>query len=120
MAKRLDYLALLQERIQRTHQCEAVYRGSVHVHETIEGQTIWKGDVEVFQLNGHAEAKKCYAWIATEKGKSAQLVTILGKPPVNSPAMAVKSAIFFNAQPTPYLDPNLASREEPDSYPTQK
>ena len=106
MAKRLDYLALLQARIRQVHQCEAVYRESVHVHETVDGKTIWKGDVEVFDISGHANAKKCYAWFLDEKSESARFVTVLEKPPVNSPAMAVKSAIFFNAQPVPYSGPD--------------
>ena len=91
-------LALLQTRIEEVHRCDAVHCESVHVHETMDGQTIWKGDVEVFELDGHTEAKKCYAW-SCDQEQNKQLVTILEKPPVDSPAMAVKAAIFFDAQP---------------------
>jgi hypothetical protein len=32
------------------------------VHETFQGQTVWAGEVEVFDLVGHPKAKRCYAW----------------------------------------------------------
>ncbi len=105
MAKKLEYVALLKSRIEKLHECEAVHRESVPVHETLHGQTIWKGNVEVFDVNGHAEAKICYAWSWDADDRGVRYVTILKKPPVNSPSMAVKSAIFFDAQPAPYPKP---------------
>jgi hypothetical protein len=107
MANKSNYLALLQRSIQDNHQCSAVHRETVPVHETISGQTIWKGDVEVFDLNGHANANKCYAWSYDENGNGVRFVTILEKHPITSPAMAVKSAIFFDVQPAQY--PHLHS-----------
>jgi len=99
MAKRREYLLLLQAEIGHAHECDAAHRESVQVHETVDGQTVWKGDVEVFDLVGHAEAKICYAWWYDDRVKVARVVTVLGKPPVSSPAMAVMSAVFFDAQP---------------------
>jgi len=99
MANNLNYLALLQAAIRQTHNCEAVHCQTVPVHETIDGKTIWQGEVEVFDLDGHAEAKKCFAWSHHEKGRGERFVTVLEKQLVNSPEMAVKSAIFFDAQP---------------------
>lgn len=104
-----DYLTLLQMAIEERHKCRAVHRESVHVHETMDDKTIWLGEVEVFELSGHAEADRCYAWSHREKGPSGgilssenmRLITVLGKRPVNSPKMAVRAAIFYNVQPAP-------------------
>jgi hypothetical protein len=102
MAKKLTYLASLQAKIRERHECEAIYRESVHVHETVDGQTVWKGDVEVFDLEGCPEARSCYIWLWEDKQRGPQYVMILEKPPVNSAEMAVKTAIYFDAQPAPY------------------
>jgi hypothetical protein len=102
-----DCARLLQRAIQQRHRCIAIHRESVHVHETVDGQTIWEGNVEVFDLKDHVEAEKCYAWSHREEGLSGhvlnsetmRLITVLGKRPVNSPEMAVRTAIFFDVQP---------------------
>lgn len=108
MPHKLDHLTLLQSAIEQTHKCMAVHSQTVPVHETLDGQTIWKGEVEVFALDGHAEAKKCYAWLR-EAESNARLVTVLHKRPVNSPEMAVRSAIFFDREPAPYSHPNSSA-----------
>jgi hypothetical protein len=104
MASSLNNLKLLQMAIRHEHQCEAVHHQTVPVHETFDGKTIWKGDVEVFHLNGHAEAKKCFAWWQDEKDKGGRFVTVLEKQLINTPEMAVKSAIYFEAQPAQPFD----------------
>jgi hypothetical protein len=112
MSNNLNHLPMLQAAIRQKHQCEAVHRQTVAVHEIVDGQTIWKGEVEVFELHGHAVAKKCFAWSHDlEKGKGVRLVTVLEKQPVNSPEMAVKAAIFFEAQPVLHLHLNYLLEE---------
>lgn len=106
MASKLDYLTVLQSAIRQTHNCDAVHCETVPVHEMLGGQTVWKGDVEIFELTGHGEAKRCYAWVYQDGGEGARYVTVLEKHSVNSAEMAVKSAIFFNVQPAPYSLPN--------------
>lgn len=112
MTKKLEnpgYLKLLQRAIEEKHKCRAVHRESVLVHETVENRIIWTGEVEVFDLTGHAEAAKCYAWSHRETGASSgilnsenmRLITVLGKRPVDSPQMAVRAAIFYDVQPAP-------------------
>ena len=103
MAKQLHYLALLQSTIQEMHRCDAAHCESVHVHETVDGQTIWQGDVEVFDLDGHAEAKRCYAWTDDQELHGARFVSVLERPPVDSAAMAVRAAIFFDVQPAQHI-----------------
>ena len=105
-------MKLLQAAIEQRHNCAAIHRDSVHVHEIMEGKTIWEGHVEVFDLAGHPEAEKCYAWSHHEKRMSGsvlnsdnlRLITVLGKRPVDSPKMAVRAAIFYDIQPVPGPD----------------
>ena len=47
-----DYIGRLQLTIQRLHNCGAIWRESVPVHEVFRGKTVWQGDVEVFGLIG--------------------------------------------------------------------
>jgi hypothetical protein len=66
------------------------------VHELLDGKTLWRGDVEVFDLHGHAVARKCFAWSFHEKGGGERFVTVLERQHANLPEIAVKSAIFFD------------------------
>jgi hypothetical protein len=93
---KLDYLARLQVTIQQLHNCGAVWRESVPVTEIFQGKTLWKGEVEVFDLTGHPKAKRCYGWSHPENadGSGERFVTVLEIPPVNSPLVAVKMSIY--------------------------
>ncbi|HXR47889.1 MAG TPA: hypothetical protein VN784_10665 [Candidatus Limnocylindrales bacterium] len=95
MANKQDYLARLQVAIQRLHDCGANYRETVPVQEVFQGKTIWQGEVEVFDLYGHDQAKICYGWSHREgkDDKGERFVTVLQRPPVISPETAVKVAI---------------------------
>ena len=95
MANKQDYLARLQVAIEHLHACGALYRETVPVQEVFQGQTRWQGEVEVFDLHGHANAKVCYGWSHRE-GKDdtgERFVTVLQIPPVTSPETAVKVAM---------------------------
>lgn len=94
---------MLQGEVQEKHQCAAAHRESVDVHEVLDGVTVWKGQVEIFGLTGHAEAKECYAWANREKNEAGtvRLITVLASHLVNSPQKAVRAAIFYNVQSAP-------------------
>jgi hypothetical protein len=62
VANKQEYLARLQMAIEHLHKCRAEWRETVPVHEMFQGQTVWQGDVEVFDLTGHPKAKRCYGW----------------------------------------------------------
>jgi len=104
MPNHLDYLVTLQWEIERKYQCAAVHRESVDVHEMLDGNTIWKGQVEIFDLTGPAEAKRCYAWAYCEKGQNLQFISVLASYLVDSPQKAVRAAIFYDVQPAPIRD----------------
>jgi hypothetical protein len=89
---RQQYLAHLQKAIKATHGCESQHVEQVPVRETYQGKTVWEGNVEVFDLIGHAKAKRCYAWAYDVKDGSRTLA-VLELPPVISPITAVRAAI---------------------------
>ena len=95
----MDYLSELKAKIRLLHGCEAAHRQTVPVKEVFRGKIIWDGDVEVFDLTGHAKAKRCYAWGYPSEKLPGELavVAVLGIPPVVSPATAVKVAIAARA-----------------------
>jgi hypothetical protein len=84
----------LKEAIRNLHGCEATWVESVPVKEQFEGQTAWEGTVQVFDLHGHPQATRCYAWshVVGESSKR-RFVAVLHQGPVNSPQTAVRAAI---------------------------
>jgi len=52
----------LQKGILDLHGCKATWVKSVPVKEVFEGETVWEGVVQVFDLMDHPKAKRCYAW----------------------------------------------------------
>jgi len=76
-------------------QAEATWRETVPVHEVFRGQTVWQGDVEVFDLKGHPKAKRAYGWSHPEgkDDKDERFVTVLEIPPVKSAQTAVQASI---------------------------
>ena len=92
----MDYIAELQKAIRDLHGCESRYVETVPVTETFRGETVWKGDVEIFDIRGHPKATTAYAW-AHATGKNDQgkrYVAVLKLPPVTSPQTAVQAAIL--------------------------
>ncbi len=66
------------------------------------GETVWKGDVEVFDLVEHPKAKRCYAWSHLDgpNDERTRLVTVLEIPPVVSAETAVRVQIVANTKTT--------------------
>jgi hypothetical protein len=95
-----DYLARLQTAIQHLHDCGAVWRETVPVVEVFQGQTVWDGEVEVFDLTGHPKAKRAYGWSHRqgEGDEGERFVAVLEVPPVESPVTAVRASIMADAK----------------------
>jgi hypothetical protein len=90
-------IQLLHKAIRETRRCNSRHVASVPVVEQFEGQTEWQGLVEVFDLIGHPQAKRAYAW-SYQDGDKIKSITILEIPPVDSPQSAVKVAIASKAR----------------------
>ena len=91
MANKEQYLRRLQILIEQLHKCGTAHQRTAEVHELVEGRTVWRGEVEVFDLHGHARAKRCYGWLHKDKedDQEGRLITVLEIPPVSSPQTAV-------------------------------
>jgi hypothetical protein len=96
----MDYIGELKNLIRQLHGCEAEHAATVTVKEVFQGQTVWEGEVEVFNIRGHPKAKRCYAWAhATgEDDKGKRYVAVLELPPVESAQTAVRAAIIDEAR----------------------
>ena len=94
-----DYIGELQAVFVKLHNCDAEYVETVPVVEEWQGETIWQGDVEVFDIRGHPKATRGYGWgyVVNEEG-GRRYFTVLELPPVDSPQTAVKAAIRSEIQ----------------------
>lgn len=74
------------------------------VHEVFKGQTVWQGDVEVFDLTGHSKARRAYAWshLAGAKDDKERFVAVLEIPPVDSAQKAVQVQVVKDAKAKKY------------------
>jgi hypothetical protein len=76
-------------------EARAFARAEWAVHEVFQGKTVWEGDVEVFDLHGHAKAKRAYAWshLDGKHDERTRFVAVLEIPPVESAETAVRVQI---------------------------
>ena len=89
------YIHRLKLAIENLHRCIAVHVSSAPVHEVFNGKTVWKGEVEVFKLEKHPRAKRCFAWShrEAEGDKGERFFAVLEIPPIVSPETAVRAQI---------------------------
>ena len=90
---RREYIQRLQLVIHQLHGCDSTWEKSVPVVETFNGQTVWDGDVEVFQVD-HPKTRTAYAWSDADGNFTA----VLGVPPATDPRNAVKVSIVAAAK----------------------
>jgi hypothetical protein len=57
--------------------CSSTWVESVHVLETFSGRTVWNGAVQIFDLTGHPNAKRCYAWSHATEGSKRRFYAVL-------------------------------------------
>jgi hypothetical protein len=90
----VSYINELKEIIRKLHGSEATHVETVPIVESHEGQTVWEGEVEVFDLADHPKASRVYAWShETDEPDRPRTVTVLHVPPITSPRKAVQASI---------------------------
>jgi len=98
---KFDYLCQLKSVIEGLHKCSACYLRTRLVDQTVDEKIVWVGDVEVFAITGHSEAKHCYAW-SSHRGKNdkgeERVFAVLEIPPVDSPQAAVRATIKSDSE----------------------
>lgn len=82
----------IRSAVETGHQCLARHAASIPVREMFGDKVAWEGVVEVFDLLRHPDAIRCYAWRFWD-GNEQRYVTVLERPPVDSPQTAVRAAI---------------------------
>jgi hypothetical protein len=84
----------LVKAIYDLHGCKATWIKSVLVKEVFEGETVWEGIVQVFEVD-HPKAKLCYAWSHELEGsKKRRFFAVLHQGQVDSTEKAVRAAII--------------------------
>lgn len=93
-----EALEALKEAIRNMHGAEPTWIESAPVHETFQGETVWQGEVQVYELTGHAQAKRCYAWSHATEGTKRRFYAVLELGPVKDAATAVRASIVADAK----------------------
>lgn len=91
-----DYLERLQNAIRQLNGCESKYLETVTVSQSFlsfRQNTVWQGEVVVFEVYGHPKAQRVYAWSATAKNDETRYVVVLEISPVDSAETAVQAAL---------------------------
>ena len=91
----MDYIEELKEVIRKLHGSEATHVETVPITESHEGQPVWQGEVEVFDLADHPKASRVYAWSheTDDPENPRRTVTVLHLPPAITPLRAVQVSI---------------------------
>jgi hypothetical protein len=91
----MNYIEELQNVIRKLHGAESTHVETVPVVETFQGQTVWEGEVEVFDLHDHSSASRIYAWAhdTDDASNPKRHVTVLHLPPAITPRKAVQVSI---------------------------
>ena len=90
-----ENIGQLRQIIEQMHKCGAQFIESVPVSEMFQGEMVWQGMVNIFDLTGHPKSTKCYAWSSPIEGsKKRRFYAVLNIPPVDSPERAVRAAII--------------------------
>lgn len=66
------------------------------VHEQFEDETVWEGEVLIFDLPGHPTASKCFAWEV-----DGEITAVLAEGPIETAADAVRASIHSDGSKEP-------------------
>jgi hypothetical protein len=85
----------LKQAVESQHGGTATFVQSVPVHESHNGQTVWNGAVQVFDLTGSPSgATRAYGWSAAVEGSTKRrFFAVLHTGPITGPVEAVRAAI---------------------------
>ena len=84
----------IQLAVEKAAGCPAEHLRTALVIEGWKNEIVWEGEVEVFVLKGHPQAKLAFGW----RNWEGDFTAVLGIPPVESPNTAVRAAIAAKAR----------------------
>ena len=79
-----NYIARLQNAIRQLNRCESKYVATVIVSEpflSFQKERLWQGEVAIFEIYGHAQAQRAYAWSSRVGDEDTGYVVVLEIPP---------------------------------------
>jgi hypothetical protein len=99
----------LRRAIRDLHGCESTFaeftpvvdrmptrpRSTFGGERTLHGEIVWRGNIAIFELAAHPSASRCYAWSYEPRGGTRKYFAVLHQPPVTSPVLAVRAAIYY-------------------------
>jgi len=89
----------LRKAIESQQGGHATHVQSVPVKETFQGQPVWEGVVEVFDLEGNTKSTRAYAWSSPIEGSDKRrFFAVLHLGGIRSPKDAVRAAIVVEAR----------------------
>jgi hypothetical protein len=90
----------LESAIRERYGCEPAWADSesvaVAVIENAERKCIWRGEVQVFDLVGHHDAKRAYVWSELNESGEPLILTVLQSASVPDAVSAVRSSLRQN------------------------
>lgn len=86
-----EYREKIKEAIERKALCQVKYLNTQPLRLVADGLITWKGKVEVFQLDGHPEARIAFGWGVPTAENKMEYITVIGRPPLDTPIQAVKA-----------------------------
>jgi hypothetical protein len=91
MRSNQEYVERLRQAVEKLQGCSATHNATVFVHI----ESLWQGDVEVFELLGHPVAEKCYAWLDLRliSGAESDCFAFLHGASVTSAKEAVQASL---------------------------
>ena len=88
-----DRVQRLKQAIEAKHGCKASHTDTVPIVEMFGVKVVWEGMVTVFEIEGHPQATRCYAWGCTDEA-DGEFVSMLELPPVFSARDAVRASMI--------------------------
>ena len=93
--KRKGTLRELQNAVERLHNCSASFIENVVIVEKFCDETAWSDIVSVYELKGHPQATRAYAWSSPIEGSTKRgYHAMLHIPPIDSAEKAVRASIM--------------------------
>ncbi len=92
MSNELEHL---KAGVEAEHDCSAKWINSMPVAAKASGKLVWDGTVHIFELAGHPQCERCYAWFDNEFGplESRKVSSQLKVEGINSAADAVTASM---------------------------
>jgi len=88
-----DYKQNLLTAIENHAKVDAAYLQTQPIKVSEDGNVLWKGKVEVYQLKNHPQAKMAFGWGYMNAQKKIEYIVVIGIPPLDTPLAAVKAFV---------------------------